>query len=293
MAEADYHPLVIKYGPWSDSKVRALETCTQQFVNRYVRKIKPTAKLHPSALVGVVVHAVLETALKTPGVDLYREMLHQAEKHNLTNEERIQASAKVDACADFLKRWNDFVNAKGVGEPLVEQQLAIDVNHEPCPFDDPKALFRGIVDLGQRIVQDYLVIVDHKSGRWKAIKEHSTQFYSYMALSYFNYPWAQGVQCGINLVGSPKVDWFPRHDSTPGSWSRADIRGRVNPWLTAYLNSTVERLTRVDALAEGETLTKPNRLCEWCGYLPECPDGQERGGVASNKKKRALPVKNI
>jgi hypothetical protein len=144
-----------------------------------------------------------------------------------------------------------------------------------------KPLLRGVIDHAMRTSDDYLIVLDHKSGKKKPIAEHSTQFYAYMALALVNFPWVQGVQSGIHYIGEPKVDWFPRFDGKPGAWQRDEISRTMFPWLRQFLNRTALKLGVVDT---GAPRAETGWQCGFCGYLAHCEPGQAKVKERAQRK---------
>ncbi len=134
-----------------------------------------------------------------------------------------------------------------------------------------KPLLRGVVDHAMRTSDDFLIVLDHKSGKKKPIGEHSTQFYAYMALALVNFPGLKGVQSGIHYIGEPKVDWFPRFDGKPGAWTRDEIVRTMFPWLRQFLNRTALKLGVVDT---GAPRAETGWQCSFCGFSAHCEQGR-------------------
>jgi CRISPR/Cas system-associated exonuclease Cas4 (RecB family) len=275
-----YSEHVLRQAPWSISKVGVLDLCMKQFLHKYIEKLKEGKKSGASR-VGVVAHAILEDGLRTPNADLQSVLRTQAEEQQLSREELIEVSAKMSPIADFIKRIETFKTNNGVVEEFIEHKLALNERHESCSFFETKdeagnitskPLLRGVIDHAMRTSDDFLIVLDHKSGRKKDIGEHSTQFYAYMALATAAFPWLKGVQAGINYIGEPKVDWFPRFDNRPGAWTREEIVRIVFPWLQQYLNRTAVKLSQIEA---GNVRPETGWQCLYCGFSSVCEKGQE------------------
>lgn len=134
-----------------------------------------------------------------------------------------------------------------------------------------KPLLRGVIDHAMRTSDDFLIVLDHKSGKKKPIGEHATQFYAYMALALANFPWVKGVQSGIHYIGEPKVDWFPKFDGTSGAWLREDIVRTVFPWLRQFINRTSTKLGLVET---GAPRAETGWQCNFCGFAAHCEQGR-------------------
>jgi CRISPR/Cas system-associated exonuclease Cas4 (RecB family) len=352
-----YAEIVLKHAPWSISKVNVLNQCGKQYFHKYVEKL-PEGKKADASRVGVVAHAVIETGLRTPGIDLHEVLRNQCESNQLSREEILTCSTKMVAIEDFLGRVDVFKKNNGVIDEFIEHQLAISPTHEAVSFKltadsspnlwrgqfiwrgdnvvelvnaplidhakyspyatcvvvpkgpfrgtfdvvevgqttlrlasfppttkslpitvgdvieggiTTKPLLRGVIDHAMRTNDDFLIVLDHKSGKKKPIGEHATQFYAYMALAIVNFPWVRGIQSGIHYIGEPKVEWFPRFDGTSGAWTREEIIRIIFPWLRQYLNRTALKLELIDA---GTPKVETGWQCSFCGFSESCEQGQ-------------------
>ena len=289
---SNYNAQVLKQAPWSISKVGVLDLCMKQFMHKYIEKLKEGKKSGASR-VGVVAHAILEGGLATPPTDLHTILADQTEKEQLSREELIEVSAKISPIADFIERISAFKRNNGVVEEFIEFKLALNEKHEACPFFEvkdadgnitSKPLLRGVIDHAMRTEDDFLIVLDHKSGKKKDIGAHSTQFYAYMAMAVATFPWVRGIQPGINYIGEPRVDWFPRFDGRPGAWTREEIVRIVFPWLQQYLNRTGVKLDLIDA---GQARAETGWQCLYCGFSSACEKGQEE--LDRRAKRKSLP----
>jgi len=284
-----FNELVIKHGPWSISKANMLGLCAQQYDNKYEKKL-PEAGKSTQARGGVSAHTLQELALRMPpsADDLRREAAKIIEADGLTHAEAGELTAKVPAVLDFTARIQRFKEEQGVSMELIEHKVAIDVNGDGVDFfDNRRAILRGVFDYAALTRDKVLLVVDHKSGRKKPIKEHATQFYAYMALAVGNFPEVAGVQSAINYFGEPRLDWFPRLNGQPGPWTRDEIKGHVLPWLEGYLNKLTRSLTLIE---EGKTEATTGWQCEYCGYSDRCEVGAAE--VEARKAKRLGGRKN-
>lgn len=290
-----YNPLALKYAPWSFSKVGKLESCVRSFWFRYDQKVDGIAQKSVESRMGTALHAVLEGGLRMPGLDLGPVLHEQIEKNELSRDEVLEATSRLPDILDFIERWQRFKRVNGVKKEYIESQFAISAEHTPAPyFDDPKkpdapkVFFRGVVDLGGLTADNTLIIIDHKTGKKKAIGDHGKQFYVYMLMAISLFPEVEAVQCAINYLGEPKLDWYPGVDNQPGAWSRYDIARRIDPWMKHYINRAVTKLPTVGA--EGKT-EKPKAEtgwpCSFCEYADAavCPEGRKVADERAARKK--------
>lgn len=277
-----FNERVRRHAPWSISKANLLTQCGFQFDLKYIQKLKEESKSTQSK-VGVVAHAVTEHVLKTGlvGDELSSFTRALVAREGMTVPEQAQVVAKVPSIEDYRMRVERFKASEGVSAEYIEQQLAIDEDFKSAPFfDNSKAMLRGVLDHGMRTQDDVLVIVDHKSGQKKPIKEHTIQFYAYMLLGMGNYPDLKGVQCAINYMGDSRLSWFPRHDGTSGPWAADEIHAICRPWLETFLNGLGPRLVGLDT---GNLEPSPGWLCSYCGYVSKCAKGEQFIQLRANK----------
>lgn len=274
---------VIAHMPWSVSKADALIRCPSLYYRKYMRKLEESTK-HPSSKVGSAVHSVLEHLLLDHTRDVRELCANSVREHRLTSEEQRTVETKLSDITSFVSRIRRFKEANGVTKELMEHKCAIGVDFNGVPFqDNKKALLRGVLDHMMITKDNIAIVIDHKTGRKKAIQEHATQFFAYMLLVAANFDVA-GVQCAINYVGDEQLSWFKKPNGDAGVWLREDIY-RLRTWLTHYLNTNAHELSllaQCDEVAEAKT--SQHILCGWCGYLNDCPDGQEFVAKRAAKK---------
>lgn len=276
---------VLKYAPWSVSKVGMLERCSRQFLFQYVQK-KPEGRGSTQSRVGIGTHAILEAALKpdvsdirAPGV-IDKALSELKERERPTQEELLTIEGFLPDIEVFAKKFAAFAQSVGAKAILREEKLAIRPDFSSAAFFDDKGLIRGVLDLG--IITDHAtaIIIDHKTGRKKNIKEHSTQFQVYMLLAMAKYP-IDFVQCGVHYLGHP-ISWLPAPDGAIRAWSRKEVT-ELHTWLEMYLNHLETRLIQVST---GECAAERGWPCDYCGYsTPEiCWDGSEEVRLRLEKK---------
>jgi CRISPR/Cas system-associated exonuclease Cas4 (RecB family) len=276
---------VLKHSPWSISKANLLDVCGMQYAFKYVEKKKESRKSAASR-VGVVAHSLLEAELKSPGQDLKAILEEAATKEELSTEERREVLTRIPSVLDFATRIAKFKADNGVTDEFIEHQLAIKPDFSKTTFFDKAGLLRGVLDHGMITRDNVMIVLDHKSGKRKKIEEHSTQFYAYMLMVMANFP-VYAVQCGINYIGSDKVDWFPRANGDSGAWTRDEV-GKLRIWLEHYLNKSARKLTLIDdRAAQPET----GWQCDYCGYVDACDVGAKE--VEKRRSRRSGGAPNL
>lgn len=268
------------------SKVGVMDLCPKQYLLKYVTKEKERQKSGASK-VGVALHAILEYMLKDPALNIDSICNIVCEKELITASERIEIEARLGEITEFVARMVKYKISVGATRELIEFKTAMRNNFAGADFFDKGVLIRGVIDYALITQDGWMIIIDHKSGRKKPIEEHNTQFYCYMLMAIANFPEIKGVQCAINYIGSPKLDWALRPDgAAPGAWTRAEIQARLYPWMQHYLNSLAIKLT---ALEDGVARAETGWQCGYCGYVDTCEAGQAE--IAKRNAKRGkLPA---
>lgn len=250
--------LLDAHAPWSLSKSDLAAKCTLAFRLRYIDKIR-SGSSGTEAKVGVAAHRVQELLLQ--GV-APRDAIEQTlqEIQDLTSKEVETLRGLLEALIAYAKRIEDYKLRTGVVQELYEQEWAIDRNYQACAYDDPKALFRGIVDHGLLLADDAFVVVDHKSGKQREIDYYQKQLDAYAVLALAHLPQIRGVRAGIHFMKTKQLEWHTTR-------SRDVIENMLRPWLLHLLTSRA-------ALLETHT-ANPTPLCGWCDYKDSCVAGSE------------------
>ncbi len=247
--------LLAQYTPWSPSKAQLAAQCPLAFRFRYIDHA-PSAPQGLAGVIGVIVHRAQELVLsKTHNLASAFEEAIKENKHELTDAEIEKVLSFSESVRGFAERIEKFKEKNRVKQILLEQKWAIDQDFTPCPFDDEKAMIRGIVDMAVVLESGIVLIIDHKTGRRRPAAYYKAQLdiYSVFALSHF--PELVGVQCALHYVAPGKLDWSD-------TVRPQQIRGLLRPWLISYLNIRAER-------AQTE-IARPGKHCKWCDYRDIC-----------------------
>lgn len=225
-------------------------------------------------------------------------------RNALSGPELKEAAELLPRAKSFVLGMQDLAAARGVQEFFLEHRTAIGVNYELQPFDvevpveivDPygaksivyekvsnrDALIRGVIDFGF-IAGGVYVVIDHKTGKPKDLVNYADQLRLYQLFALAEHPEIEGVQCGINHVRRPKVDWGPPH-------TRHEIEREVRPWLGHHLNRLDIKLRVIN---EGERRAKTGPLCNWCDFVDGpglCPEGLAEVTAKPRGPRLSLPV---
>lgn len=246
---------LLKYAAWSPSKASLAGTCPLAFKYRYIDKVRVGEKGTP-AKIGVTVHRALELLLGGQAIHDSLTVAIQESEDQLTHADQETVRTFTQSMLDFQKRINKFIVGNPVKEVLLESKWAITAGFESCEFFSDDSIVRGVVDMSLVLKNDYVIVLDHKTGRVRPASYYKTQldFYTVMALAVF--PHLKGVQCALHYVAHGKIEWgdpvTPRY-----------INEVLQPWLLNYLNKKSERVDAADAT--------PGVHCRWCDFREICP----------------------
>lgn len=119
-----------------------------------------------------------------------------------------------------LAPWRRFMEGLTLYDPVPEGDLAVDVEWNPCGFDDEHAYYRGKADLVYQ-EGDTLVILDWKTG--KIYPDHEDQGKTYMAL----HDECSKVRTGFVYIDQPLTvhwrDYTAEHRTQEIEVIRSDI----------------------------------------------------------------------
>lgn len=247
---------VLQHAPWSISKAGVIEKCSMQYSYKYgPNKIKELQQ-YQQATVGVTVHKVLEMALD--GVPLKTAYQHAIDQGELTTNEIDEVKAFWDQIERFVKKMVAFQQKHGVipQNRFIERKWAIKPDFSCTEFFDKKGFFRGVVDFAMLTAAKDLIIIDHKSGKEKDIKEYEAQFKSYCLMALAKMPEVRGVQTAINFTLTDHLVWNPYV-------KRDAIIEEYRPWMVEYLTKSTASLLKPPVAIKGW-------FCDYCGYKSIC-----------------------
>lgn len=245
---------LLKYAAWSPSKASLAATCPLAFKYRYIDKV-PTGNKGTAAKVGVTVHRALEFLLSGDNIGDSLDKAIAESEGELTHADQEKVRTFAQNMLEFQKRIKKFTVSNPLKATHLECKWAVTPAFKSCAFDDVEGAIRGIVDMGLELQNDYVIVIDHKSGRVRPASYYKTQldFYTVMALAVF--PHLKGVQCALHYVAHGKLEW--------GSPVKPQyIREVLQPWLLSYLNKKSERIDTA--------IATPGMHCRWCDYRDIC-----------------------
>lgn len=249
----------LKYGPYSPSRLDTA-TCGYAFHRRYIAKDGYDKKEEslPAAR-GSVVHEIFEkmTALLAKNPD---HVFSSQQIRVWVTEAVNRHPAAYQEVEDILKMAELY--ARKPPRPLepdagIELRLAIKFNGEtftPCDYDDNSAFARGRADIFM-ISEDttYALVYDHKTQ--PNVEEADTfqmGFYAWVISK--TYPFLDEIRTVLH---------FARYGMYSESyvWTRQD--------LAQIEDQVLARISIIENRQEWEAT--PNKHCQYCPYISECP----------------------
>lgn len=249
---------VLKNGPWSISKAGVIQKCSLQFDYKYGAQKRPEVVTYYDSRIGTAVHKALEFALD--GTNVKKAFTFAQDQSELTTDETEKLWSYYDQVDRFVKKMERFKARHGVKPQNVflEHKIGVTTDFKFTQFFDKKSLFRGVIDFGLLTANNDMVIIDHKSGKQKDMKEYADQCKAYCILALALFPELKGVQTAINFIQTDKLEWNPRVTAE-------EIRTGYQPWLVNHLVNSCTNLL-------APPVAKKGWYCDWCGYKPICPE---------------------
>lgn len=266
-----------KYKPWSISKLSVASQCPRKFYLNYVVKKKVDGRESSAILVGKATHSILEYMLHNR--DWQAAYTKAIAEHKLTTTEITSIDDFKPDIFTFFTLLDNFQNKNNIEVVISEKKMAMNLKCKPVPFfDNDNAFFRGVTDLillREDRDCNHAIVLDHKSGRIKALPDYAWQLKGYGLLTKAAYPKITHVKCGVHHLAAPK-------DSkvllTP-LWNIANIRPDWDRMLE-YINLSTMNTHEFDKVQEGW-------WCRFCDYLTDCPahnKGCDSGKEESNQE---------
>lgn len=264
----------MSFAPWSISKAQVAHTCGMRFDYTYVNRKPKRATANTAGRIGSAVHRVLELMVKGYSFEdafraavMHRQVGAELEL-GLTHKEMLELKSYRSSVHRFMEKFEAYKAQFEIEGVFVELKVAVDANLDLVEnwFDNDTVYFRGIFDLAvllRRNGQQYLVIIDHKSGDPKDITEYMDQLNAYLVMAVCLYPDLAGAQAAIHWLRAeeeleqPVVEWTPLR-------SRSYIDAQVVPWLHQYLSDA-------QVAAEASQAPTAGWYCEFCDFRHLCP----------------------
>ncbi len=244
---------LLKYAPYSYSRINTWLQCPRKFRYSYVEKI---VKWETSAPLdrGKLVHSILEHS-DSPKIS--KEVFDKVKKTQDWRDIQEHDILTLDDYKKCIKMSTDFKASKmGVFldscEPVAkEMSIGMDKTLEIVSYTSPDAIFRGYIDLVVR-KGDNLIICDYKTGKYKPDMSWDQLLYYAIAMFSVTPPEVEEITIMNLFVEHLKVN--------KTTLNRKDINKYKKALFTNIAN--IEKDTKFE---KNETT-----LCNWCQYQPLC-----------------------
>lgn len=253
--------------PWSMSKAALAQNCPHSFHLKYRKRLREVAQPRSTASrIGRAVHKMLERFLQ--GIDeaeLHQTLVSISMAENLTSVETEEAMSYLHNIRAFTKKIQDYKVKYNIQEEFIEHKFSFSDALQATPYNGKEELFKGIWDLAFRTPDNYVIVMDHKSGEKmsqpQVIEKYGAQHKMYAIGAMTKFPDLAGVQMAFNFVQHDTIVWLPMI-------SRHQIEETLVPWFASYLNESAQQADTGQAIRSW--------LCEFCGYIHLCPLHIER-----------------
>ncbi len=222
-----------RFAPYSFSKINLFKKCPKAYQLRYIDQL-PSLKW-PHLEFGKAVHSAVESRFLGKG---------ENPLSTLDFDDQLLAEEMVGKAMDYTA-FNDVI--------LIEQPIAVDEALLPVPFDDPKAFFRGKVDLLLRTADGSYELVDLKTGYETPPID---QLLAYCLLIHRNSELMPSTATYLMLREGQKATWSVDTSAVDRYW---------------------ESLQQIISTIESTTVfhPTPNDNCPYCDYLFKCPAAKD------------------
>lgn len=251
-------------GPWSPSKIKLLDKCPFQFYLRYVLKQKVEAP--PISLVtevGKAAHSVLEHVAS--GKDITKSFKLAKEQH-LEKIGEEEWKDKVETLEFNIIKFKERLEALALKQPIkrviTELKIGIDRNWEPTGFFAEDVYIRGVIDLVIQLVNEDLIIIDHKTGAFpiSGLRCYEDQLNAYKVLFHHGVQKIRGAQSGIHYIREGEVRLDVYHDA-------AQIETRLKNRFQHAIDCAIDKVKEL-----GYFKHIAGSSCNYCDFKGPCKD---------------------
>jgi putative RecB family exonuclease len=254
---------------FSASSSGTFEQCPKQWYFKYVAKLPdPPGE---DAILGTFTHSVLELLLQEPAIERTKERAKVIAREIWPEIEQDTdfITLSLNEAEALAFRQRSWTAIEGLWDLEKPQDVIVDSTEFEVKVEIAGIPFRGYIDRVDQ-EQDGLVVTDYKSGkapkdRYMGNKLHQVLLYA-AALEALNGDRPQRARL-----------FFLNNRNTENQQNRRIVEVDVND---KTLSQTTKKLQRtwqdLNRACEDETFpTKPQILCKWCSFLPNCSEGKQ------------------
>lgn len=263
---------MIPFSPWSDSKIKSLESCPYQFGLSYILEKRERSKIEGSNYhmdSGVRMHSFLEHCKgKSPEI-------YESEFTKILADQSSMSVEKMKLHKEnlfvLMKRTNNLIQnlEKNLGmkkeQCVAEEQFGVTEQFIGSDFWAKNTFFRGKVDLYVENKNEYLVM-DYKTTAKEGFNDHKilTQLQNYVILIFANKPNAKLVQLALGVIETGEHIIFPH------KYTRDDAHNFFND-LKKKVENLISTINPKITSKELNTLHKNiSYICENCKFKTAC-----------------------
>ena len=235
---------MLKYAPYSFSRISKWTQCPRAFKYHYIDKIgewKTSIALDR----GKFIHCLLE-------FDGDMEKVKASDDFRRVKKSGFMAPNDYKECIQIYKEFRDGKIGQWIKQKTQmfnELPIAIDKSLKVVPYDDPSVIFRGFID---KVIRDEntLILIDYKTGKYKP-----------------DMKWDQLLYYGIALFNSMPFDKivlinaFVEHQKIN---KETIYRGDIKRYQKALLTN-IKNIEDDIVFPKNETA-----LCDWCEFQDIC-----------------------
>lgn len=256
-----FSEFVLKYGPWSATKIDVATQCGHRFKLKYIdRQKEPVQTERAEGRIGAAAHRTQELVLK--GVEIKKALKMGAVDNSLTNKEIEELKLYQGTILEFAKKSESFQQKNPTRHVFIEHKFALSPSLTESTYYGKGALFRGVWDYALALESGDLVIFDHKSGTpSEDTSKYKNQLSIYALAGRILLPYIRGVRWAVHWLKNGSVVW--------GDYvTRQQIDGPITNWFVEeYIGKSLSNI--------GEAAT-PGWYCGYCGYASGCAAYKER-----------------
>ena len=268
-ATIDPTEIVKKYAPWSVSKADTAKQCPHKFWFNYVVKERNKAPVKFAAVKGRAGHKALEYALS--GRPISKCVQFAAEEFKLTTSETEELSLLLPAMENFMQKFNHYCRKNEAKEILIEKELAVDFEGKKTGYWGKNCFIRGMADVIVMFKgKPYALILDHKTGKVRDMKDYANQFAVYRMMLKAHYPHLQKIMVGVNWVQGDSIE-LGKFIEVP----------ELTPLVSDVISFCNDSTNGVNNFEE----TRSSGLCGWCDFRYLCPAYPESDANGNKDKK--------
>jgi CRISPR/Cas system-associated exonuclease Cas4 (RecB family) len=224
---------MLKFAPYSFSRISTHKQCPRKFKYSYVDDVKVPFVYSEPLMKGGAVHHILE---HHPELSTHK---HQAKYQHIADK--------------FLE--TDLAREIMMYERKVELDIGLTAELKPCAYGSKEAMFRGSIDcMFYNETTKTMVLVDWKTGKLREPKWQSFDQLMYYAIYMFiKYPKLNNIM--ISYV-------FVEHENAENNMSLA------RQYLRNYVTQLMGDIGAVEA--DIDYPKNATKLCDYCDYKSHC-----------------------